>query len=507
MMVRHDSSFRILDHALTPLRRQLFAAQSLAIRAHKNRRPPMKQARRLTRRIRTSASIDPAQYTPGFSHGPARSDARRDGAAPEELFCERVALSRIADSVGTPAYVYSRAAIESAYRRLDRAFGSLPHTICYGTKANSNLSILKVLARLGSSFDIVSGGELDRLRRIGLPGHRIVFSGVGKTREEIRETLRYPGESAKRARHGKRDGILLFNVESEAELDVLLSESSRHIAAGGERPAVAIRVNPDVMAGGHPHISTGHHRHKFGVSWPEACRLYLAHRDSRAIRWRGITAHIGSQILSVAPYRRALARLASYVRDLARNGIHLDLIDIGGGMGIRYTDESPLVPGEYARSLRAIVRPLGCRLLVEPGRSIVGAAGVMLTRVLYVKENGGKTFVIVDAAMNDLIRPVLYDATHAITPAVRPAAAATPKIVDVVGPICESGDFLARDWPLPPVRSGDLLAVWTAGAYSFVESSNYNARRRSAEVLVEGNRFRVVRRRETYDDLVRGELP
>jgi diaminopimelate decarboxylase len=502
MMVRHDSSFRILDRALKPLRRQLFAAPSIALRAHKNPRPPMKQARRLTYRTHAGASVDPAQYTPGFSHGPARSDARRDSAAPEEVFCERVALSRIADSVGTPVYVYSRSAIESAYRRLDRAFGSLPHTICYGTKANSNLSILKVLARLGSSFDIVSGGELDRLRRIGVPGHRIVFSGVGKTREEIRETLRYPGGSA------KRDGILLFNVESEAELDVLLSEApSRHIAAGGERPAVAIRVNPDVMAGGHPHISTGHHQHKFGVSWPEARRLYLAHKDSHAIRWRGITAHIGSQILSVAPYRRALSRLASYVRDLARNGIRLDLIDIGGGIGIRYTDESPLVPGEYARSLGEIVRPLGCRLLVEPGRSIVGAAGVMLTRVLYVKENGGKIFVIVDAAMNDLIRPVLYDATHAITPAVRPAAAAKPKIVDVVGPICESGDFLARDWQLPPVKSGDLLVVWTAGAYSFVESSNYNARRRSAEVLVEGNRFRIVRRRETYDDLVRGELP
>jgi diaminopimelate decarboxylase len=463
----------------------------------------MKTPRRSKRRIRTSAVMDPARFTPGFSYGSAPSTARRDGPASEQLFCEHVALSRIAGAVGTPTYVYSRAAIESAYRRLDRAFGGVPHTICYGTKANSNLAILRVLARIGSSFDIVSGGELHRLGRIGVPGNRIVFSGVGKTREEIRETMRYSGGRPPGAKHR---GILLFNVESEAELEVLLSEASRHVAAGGDPPGVAIRVNPDVLAGGHPHISTGHHQHKFGVSWFDARRLYLAHQGLRAIRWRGITSHIGSQILTVAPYRRALARLASYVRDLGRQGIRLDFVDIGGGIGIRYTDESPLVPDEYARALSQIVRPLGCRLLIEPGRSIVGAAGVLLTRVLYVKENGGKTFIIVDAAMNDLIRPVLYSATHPITQVVRPSGGtARAKPVDVVGPVCESGDFLARDWPLPPVQPGDLLVVWAAGAYSFVESSNYNSRRRSAEVLIEGSRFRLVRRRETYDDLVRGE--
>ncbi|MGA3294588.1 MAG: diaminopimelate decarboxylase [Candidatus Acidiferrales bacterium] len=416
------------------------------------------------------------------------------------VHCEGVALSRIAEAAGTPAYVYSRASIEAAYRRLDRAFGSLPHELCYAVKANSNLSVLRVLARLGSHFDVVSSGEIDRLRRIGVAGDRIVFSGVGKTRDEIRDALRYPG-----TRPG-RGGILVFNIESEPELEVLLDEAARHVAAGGARPSVAIRVNPDVVAGGHPHIATGQHHHKFGVDWPEARRLYLAHKESRAIIWRGITAHIGSQILSVAPYRRALARLASYVRDLTREGIHLSHIDIGGGLGVRYTSESAIAPAAYARALAEIVRPLGCRLLIEPGRAIAGPAGVLLTRVLYVKKTRGKTFVIVDAAMNDLIRPVLYDATHPITPAVRGTAASSKKTrVDIVGPVCESGDFLARDWPLAPVKAGDLLVVWTAGAYGFVQSSNYNARRRPAEVLVDGRRFRIARRRETYDDLVRGE--
>jgi diaminopimelate decarboxylase len=367
-------------------------------------------------------------------------------------------------------------------------------------KANPNLSVLRALARMGSSFDIVSGGELDRLGRIGVPGDRIVFSGVGKTREEIRDALRYAGKGT------RRSGILLFNVESAAELEVLLGEASRHVAAGGARAGAAIRVNPDVLAGGHPHIATGAHQHKFGVDWQKARRLYLAHSNSRWIAWRGITAHLGSQIFSVAPYRRALLRLASFVRDLAEHGIRLEYVDIGGGLGIRYTDESALPPAAYAKALAEVVRPLGCRLLIEPGRTLVGPAGVLLTRVLYVKENRGKTFVVVDAAMNDLIRPVLYGAIHPITPAVRLSGAATKKSrVDVVGPVCESGDFFARDWPLAAVNSGDLLVVWTAGAYSFAQSSNYNARRRPAEVLVEGRRFRIARRREKYDDLVRGE--
>jgi diaminopimelate decarboxylase len=444
--------------------------------------------------VRKSPHItDPSEYTPCYSYHAA-------GHGTRALYCEGVSLARIAGAVGTPAYVYSRASIEAAYRRLDGAFGSLPHTICYAMKANSNLSVLRVLARLGSSFDVVSGGELDRLRRVGVPGSRIVFSGVGKTPEEIRAALRYGGKAS------RRGGILLFNVESGAELEVLLGEAARHVSTGGARPCAAIRVNPDVLAGGHPHIATGAHQHKFGVDWQQARQLYLAHKDSRWIAWRGITSHLGSQIFSIAPYRRALTRLASFVRDLAGNGVRLEYIDIGGGLGIRYTDEAALPAAAYANALADIVRPLGCRLLIEPGRTLVGPSGVLLTRVLYLKENHGKAFVVVDAAMNDLIRPVLYGATHPITPAVRVSGVAARKSrVDVVGPVCESGDFLARDWPLDPVKSGDLLVVWTAGAYSFAQSSNYNARRRVAEVLVQGRRFRLARRRETYDDLVRGE--
>jgi len=441
-------------------------------------------------------SLEPERYTPDYAYRSAR-----DGAAKSQvLHCEGVSLSRIAGEIGTPAYVYSRASIESAYRLLDRAFGNLPHSICYAVKANSNLAVLRTLARLGSSFDIVSGGELDRLRRISVPGRRIVFSGVGKSRDEIRAALRYPGEKS------RAPGILLFNIESSAELEVFVDEAARHVAAGGEKPSAAIRVNPDVLAGGHPHISTGKSHHKFGVDWLEARRLYLAHANSPAIAWRGISAHIGSQILSVAPYRQALSRLAACVRDLARNGVPLQYIDIGGGLGIRYTDEKPVVPAAFARALGGIVRPLGCRLLIEPGRALVGPAGVILTRVLYVKENRGKTFIIVDAAMNDLIRPVLYGALHPITPAIRNANSNdSRRLVDIVGPVCESGDFLARDLPLPPVQAGDLLVIWAAGAYGFVQSSNYNARRRPAEVFVEGRRFRVVRRRQSYADLVRGE--
>jgi diaminopimelate decarboxylase len=438
-------------------------------------------------------TLDPAQFTPCFAY-------RGKASGKQNLFCEGVSLERIAGSVGTPAYVYSRGGIEGAYRALDRAFGSLPHTVCYAMKANSNLAVLRVLADLGSSFDIVSGGELDRLRRIGVPGNRIVFSGVGKTVEEIREAFRYPGN------HSRGTGIFLFNVESAAELEVLLTEASRHVSAGGVRPIAALRVNPDVIAGGHPHIATGTREHKFGVGWKEARQLYVAHKDSRWLAWRGISAHLGSQIFSLNPYREALRRLASYVRDLALQGIQLDYIDIGGGLGIRYTRESPLIPAAYARALAQIVRPLGCRLLIEPGRTLVGPAGVLLTRVLYVKESGAKTFVVVDGAMNDLIRPVLYGATHAITSVVRCGMPrGKPVRVDVVGPVCESADFLAREWLLPPVKAGEVLVVWTTGAYGFVQSSNYNARRRAAEVLVKGHEFRIVRLRETYDDLVRGE--
>ena len=368
---------------------------------------------------------------------------------------------------------------------MDAAFGSLPHTICYAVKANSNLGILRVFAALGSSFDIVSTGELYRLRRIGVPGRRIVFSGVGKSREDIREALR--------AR------VLLFNVESPAELDLLVEEAARF----GMRAAASIRVNPDVEAGGHPHISTGHHRHKFGIDWDGARRLYLAHRESRWIEWQGISAHIGSQILTLAPYRRALARLAGFVRDLKKQGISLRYLDCGGGLGIRYTAERPPEKAAYAAELARAVAPLGCHLLVEPGRSLIGLAGVVLMRVLYTKENRGRTFVVVDAAMNDFMRPALYGATHPITRAHRKPGALSH--ADIVGPVCESGDCFVQDWPLGEVSSGDLLVLWGAGAYGFVEASNYNSRPRPAEVLVTGRRYRVVRRRESLSDLVRGE--
>jgi len=426
--------------------------------------------------------LDPARYTPFFSRG-------RGG----HLACERVSLERIAARAGTPAYVYSRSSIAGAYRLLDGSLRALPHTVCYSVKANSNLEILRVLARLGSGFDIVSGGELYRLEQIGVPGSRIVFSGVGKTREEIREGLGYGGT-----------GILLFNVESAAELELLIGEAARSVQKGGRRAPAAIRVNPDVEAGGHPHISTGRRQHKFGVDWDDARQLYLLYRNSRWIAWQGISAHIGSQILSLNPFRRALGRLATYVRKLARDGMPLKYIDFGGGLGIRYSAEEPPDVSAYARAIAAAVRPLGCHLLLEPGRVMVGPAGVLLTRVLYVKRNRGKNFVVVDAAMNDFLRPALYGAIHPVTSVVRRSSRRKMR-ADVVGPVCETGDFFVQDWPLDPVRAGDLLVVWGTGAYGFVQASNYNSRRRPPEVLVKGDGFRIIRCRESRRDLIRGE--
>lgn len=420
------------------------------------------------------AACDPTRFTPFFSW--------RGG----QLVCEGVPVEHIAARVGTPAYVYSRASIEAAYRRFDRAFRAVPHTISYSVKANSNLAVLRLLARLGSGFDVVSGGELDRLQRIGVPARRVVFSGVGKTREEIREAL--------------AAGVLLLNLESEAEL-----ETAAEVAARLRRPAPAgLRVNPDVEAGGHPLIRTGQRRHKFGVDWNDARRLYLRFGDSRWIRWQGISAHIGSQILEMAPFRRAIARLAEYVRGLARAGIPLRFFDFGGGVGVRYCDERPFPVEQYARMVSAAVAPLGCHLLLEPGRVLVGPAGVLLTRVVYTKQNRGKRFVVVDAAMNDFLRPALYGALHPITPARR-GGRAPLEPVDVVGPVCETGDCFVQDWPLAPVAAGDLLVIWGAGAYGFVAASNYNSRPRPPEVLVTGRRFHIIRRRESRAALLRGE--
>ena len=442
--------------------------------------------------------IDPAEFTPQFRW--RRESGYSD--APEHVVCEDLPLAHIAEKFGTPAYLYSRAAIESAFRGLDRGLRGLPHTVCFSVKSNGNLSILRLLARLDSGFDIVSGGELERLRRAGVRGDRIVFSGVGKTREEIREALRYPP-----AHRGSRPGILLFNVESEAELDLLAEESAR-CKRRGEGASVAVRVNPDVLAGGHPHIATGKHHHKFGLNWPAARRLYCAHGNSRWFRWQGISAHIGSQVLSLDPFRRALRRLARHFLELRSAGIELRYFDFGGGLGVRYTDQQPPARDAYARMVRDVVRPLRCHLLLEPGRSIVAQAGVLLTRGLYTKENRRKTFVIVDAAMNDLMRPALYDAVHPITRVTREpgSGAASRKPVDIVGPVCETGDCFLHDWPLERVQSGDVLAIWGAGAYGMALASNYNARPRAVEVLVEGKRTRFIRRRETHAELMREEL-
>lgn len=448
---------------------------------------------------RKTKYIDPVGFTPHFSW----KKITKRGFSGEEIVCERVLLASVAEEIGTPTYLYSRAAIDDAYRELDRGLGSLPHTLCFAVKSNGNLSILNRLARLGSGFDIVSGGELDHLQRIGVRGNRIVFSGVGKDRREIREALNY-----RTARRGGRAGILLFNVESEAELEVLVEEAARQVRRGGAPPSVAVRVNPDVQAGGHPHIATGRHEHKFGLDWAAAKRLYLAHCDSKWIRWKGISAHIGSQITSLDPFRRAVGRLAGYVGELRCAGIDICYLDVGGGLGVRYSGQEPPTRATYAQLVARMVRKLGVHLLLEPGRSIVAQAGVLLTRVVYTKTNRGKTFVVVDSAMNDLMRPALYGAIHPITKVTRGGNenVAGRKRVDIVGPVCETGDCFLHDWPLGEVQAGDVLAIWAAGAYGMAQASNYNARCRPAEVLVEGNLRHLIRRRETQQDLVRTDV-
>jgi len=439
--------------------------------------------------------VDPATHTPHFSW-------KKAGKSGREVFCEGVPLSEIARRFETPTYVYSRHAIADAFHEIDRGLECVPHLVCFAVKANGNLSILKLLAGFGSGFDIVSGGELEHLRHLGIPGRRIVFSGVGKTREEIREALQY-----RNSRTGDA-GILQFNVESPAELEILVEESSRFHHGQGTPPGVSIRVNPDVKAGGHPHIATGLQHHKFGVAWPEARKLYLAHRNTKAIRWQGISAHIGSQIVELAPFRRALQRLAGYLLDLRKQGVALKILDVGGGLGVRYTKERPASREAYAKMIADVTRPLGVQVLLEPGRSIIAESCVLLSRVIYTKQNARKSFVIVDAAMNDLLRPVLYDAPHPITAVVQGSShqANAAKRVDVVGPVCETGDTFLFDWPLGNISTGDLLGIWVAGAYGFAQSSNYNGRGRAAEVLVDGSGAKLIRRRETRRDLLRTDM-
>ena len=440
--------------------------------------------------------VDPVAFTPHFAWKEGHSHSG------EQVFCEGVSLASVAGKFGTPTYLYSRAAIADAYREFQGGLRGVGHTICFAVKSNGNLSILKRLAELGSGFDIVSGGELRLLQHIGVSGNRIVFSGVGKSREEIREALNY------RAGTQSAPGILLFNTESEAELEILAEEAAHIVEKGGKPPATAIRVNPDVLAGGHPHIATGRHEHKFGLDWKEAKRLYLAHRNSKWIRWEGLSAHIGSQITTLDPFRRAVKRLVGYVEELKTQGISLRYLDVGGGLGVRYSDQKPPRRTEYAKLIKELVRGTNVEILLEPGRSIIAQSAVLLTRVAYTKTNRGKRFVIVDGAMNDLMRPSLYGAIHPITKVARGGKEGNTKRqrADIVGPVCETGDCFLHDWPIGDAQAGDLLAIWGAGAYGMALASNYNARCRPAEVLVEGDTFRLIRRRETQEDLQRTDV-
>jgi len=401
-----------------------------------------------------------------------------------ELHVEGVPLSRIADEHGTPCFVYSRAALESNFRAFDVALREVPHLLCYAMKANSNLAVLNLLSRMGSGFDIVSGGELARVIAAGGDPRKVVFSGVGKTADEIGAAL-----SA---------GIHCFNVESEAELEVL----ARTAAAQGVRAPVSFRVNPDVDPRTHPYISTGLKDNKFGIDFESALPLYRRAARMPSIDIRGIDIHIGSQITDLDPYREAAGKVLALADRLAAEGISLAHIDLGGGLGIRYRDESPVGLGEYAAMLEALFRGRRETLILEPGRRIVGDAGVLLTRVLYLKRGSARDFAIVDAAMNDLLRPALYDAWHGVE-AVRPREGAVRRW-QIVGPVCESADFLAHDRELA-LEQGDLLAVGAAGAYAMAMSSNYNSRPRACEVIVDGGAVHVVRRRERITELFSGE--
>ena len=401
-----------------------------------------------------------------------------------ELCAEGVPLSRIAERFGTPAYVYSRAALAANYRAFDGALAGLPHLTCYAAKANANLAVLNVFARLGSGFDIVSGGELARVIAAGGDPAKVVFSGVGKSEAEMRAAL--------------AAGIHCFNVESGSELERLAGVA----AALGTRAPVSFRVKPVVDPKTHPYISTGLKDNKFGIAFGEAAALYRRAAALPSVRVVGIDMHIGSQITDLAPYREALAKLLALVDALAENGIRLDHVDVGGGLGIRYRDEAPLPLDEYAAMLAGMMRGRPERLLFEPGRRLVGDAGVLLTRVEYLKRGEGRNFAIVDAAMNDLLRPALYDAWHPVS-AVRPREEAG-ETWQVVGPVCESADFLASDRTLA-LAPGDLLAIGAAGAYAMAMSSNYNARPRACEVLVDGDRAHLVRRRERIESLYEDE--
>lgn len=434
-----------------------------------------------------------AERPPGFLYREIKH-----GILPREphfvLHAEQLSLAKLAQKYGTPLYVYSAAAIHERYNTFDRAFEEIPHTICYSVKANSNLSLLRLLAKKGCGFDVVSGGELERvLAADRKASKRVVFSGVGKTREELTAAL--------------KAGILLFNIESESELWALAECAGRLKATA----PIAFRVNPDVAANTHPYISTGLHKHKFGVPIGEARSLCGKASVTRYLKVRGVSVHIGSQITDASPFGEAMSRVAGLVRELRDDGHAIQYVDAGGGLGISYERsgafEFPVQVAAYARALMAPLKELDIHLLLEPGRSIIGPAGLLLASVTYRKTNNGKRFLIVDAAMNDLIRPALYGAYHEIVPVIQSRdAGANTETTDIVGPVCETGDFFARDRELPAVEEGALLALLDAGAYGMVLASNYNTRPRPAEVMVSGKSVKVIRRREKIADLLRQEL-
>jgi diaminopimelate decarboxylase len=404
-----------------------------------------------------------------------------------ELYCEHVPVSRIAKELGTPCYIYSHETLIRHFHAYDSAFKDIPHVIAFAMKANSNLAILRLMAREGSGVDIVSGGELFRAMKAGVPASKIVFAGVGKSPDEIRDAL--------------KANILMFNVESAAEIRAIDDVA----ASVGMKARIALRINPDVDPKTHPYISTGMKKSKFGIAADRALEEYKIAASMSHIDVVGVHAHIGSQLTDVTPFVDSLKKVVALIDTLKGHDINIRYLNIGGGLGITYSDEKPPLPQDLAHAISPLVQGLGLTLVMEPGRVIVGNAGILVTKALYEKAGETKHFVIVDAAMNDLIRPSLYGAYHEIRPVSEAAVHRPKQMVDIVGPVCESGDFLAKDRSLPNIQPDDLLAVMSAGAYGFVMASNYNSRPRIPEVLVKGGEFHVIRARETYDDLVKGE--
>ncbi|TMA57963.1 MAG: diaminopimelate decarboxylase [Deltaproteobacteria bacterium] len=407
-----------------------------------------------------------------------------------EMFAEGVALKRIAQEVGTPAYIYSLATLKRHFKVFDQAFAKARHIVCFSVKANSNLALLRAFAKEGSGFDIVSEGELFRALKVGADPRKIVFSGVGKKRQEIEYAL--------------KSGILMFNVESEEELFAL-----DEIAAGiGKKAPISLRVNPDVDPQTHPYISTGMKKAKFGVDIKKSLETYRKAVSLKNVEVVGVDCHIGSQLTSVTPFVDALAKVREYLDrvlagEMKKEGAQIRYLDLGGGLGINYHDETPPLPDEYAKAIIQGLEGLDITLILEPGRVIVGNAGILLTEVQYIKETDTKKFIIVDGGMNDLIRPALYGSYQAIQPVIENNA--DKVVADVVGPICESGDFFAKDREIARPKRGDLLAVMSAGAYGFTMASNYNSHPKPPEVLVDGDQYYIVRRRESLDDLINGE--